>query len=66
MDARSTVTAKEWGSLPPEAAKFEATPPGHFLLGALGPATVASPNVPASLDTLVPEDEKCDDTHGRF
>jgi hypothetical protein len=32
MDARSTVTAKEWGSLPPEAAKFEATPPGHFPL----------------------------------
>ena len=24
------------------------------------------PNVPASLDTLVPEDEKCDDTYGRF
>jgi len=43
MDARSTVTAKEWGSLPPEAAKFEATPPGHFLARALGPATVASP-----------------------
>ena len=42
MDARSTVTAKEWGSLPPEAAKFEATPPGHFLARALGPATVAS------------------------
>ena len=24
------------------------------------------PNVPASLDTLVPEDEKCYDKHGRF
>ena len=53
MDARSTVTAKEWGSLPPEAAKFEATPPGHFLLGALGPATVASPFMESTVtDTL--------------
>ena len=25
-----------------------------------------APNVPASLDTLVPEDEKCGDTHGRY
>ena len=32
------------GSLPLETAKFlEATPPGHFLARALGPATVASP-----------------------
>jgi Fe2+ transport system protein FeoA len=53
MDARSTVTAKEWGSLPPEAAKFEATPPGYFLARALGPATVASPfKESAVTDTL--------------
>ena len=45
MDARSTVTAKEWGSLPPEAAKFLKPHRLDTSLSneTLGPATVASP-----------------------
>jgi hypothetical protein len=37
------VTHEVRGSKPLRGAKFEATPPGHFLARALGPATVASP-----------------------
>jgi len=43
MDAHSTVTAEEGDRYPLGPPSFEATPPGHFLARALGPATVASP-----------------------
>ena len=42
MDAHQPVTLKEGDRYPLGPPSFEATSPGHFLFGALGPATVAS------------------------
>ena len=43
MDAHSTVTAEEGDRYPLGPPSLRATSPGHFLFGALGPATVALP-----------------------
>ena len=52
MDAHEPVTLEEGDRYPLRPPSFEATPPGHFLARALGPATVASPIQESVLNTL--------------
>jgi len=53
MDAHSTVTAEEGDRYPLGPPSLRATSPGHFLFGALGPATVALPQRSAWLADTV-------------